>query len=79
MTSWICYRSSYDIIFFKVPSSRSHSVKVLSTTVGYFLVAMVTDLCCHITYDAREIICEMLTDIRTMKKCVIFLKPKNHS
>ena len=26
-----------------------HSVKALSTAVGYSLAAMVTDLCCHLT------------------------------
>ena len=47
-----------------------HSVKVLSTTVGYSLVATVTDPCHHLTYDSRgawhilpQIICEMLPAI----------------
>ena len=31
-----------------------HSVMVLTTTVGYSLVAMVTELCCHLAYDLRE-------------------------
>ena len=26
----------------------------LSTTVGYSLVAMVTELCCHLTYELRR-------------------------
>ena len=38
---------------FKVISAGYNSVKVLSTTVGYFLVAMVTDLCRHLTFDSR--------------------------
>ena len=38
-------------IDFKVTSLGCHFVKVLSTTVGYSLVAMVTDLCHHLTFD----------------------------
>ena len=56
-----------------------HSVKVLSTTVGYSLVAVITELCCHLTYDSRGAwhrvyamllsICETLPEIQTMEKC----------
>ena len=38
-------------IDFKVTLSECHLVKDLSTTVGYSLVVMVTDLCRHLTYD----------------------------
>ena len=34
-------------------SSKCHSVKVPSVTVGYYPVSMVTDLCCHLTYNSR--------------------------
>ena len=43
-------------IAFKVTSSGCNSVKALSTTVGYSLVALmvhVTDLCRYLTYDSR--------------------------
>ena len=40
-------------IDFKVTSSGCHYVKVLSAIGSYFLVAMVTDLCRHLTYDSR--------------------------
>ena len=60
-------------------ASRCHSVKVLTTTVGYSLVAMVTDLCCHLTYGSRgawNTMCamflsnyEMLPEIHTIEKC----------
>ena len=33
-------------------SSGCHSVKVLSTMIGYFLVAVVTGLCRLLTYDS---------------------------
>ena len=36
-----------------VKSSGCHSVKVLSTTFGYSLVAVVTDMYCHLTYNSR--------------------------
>ena len=39
---------------FEVMSSGCHSVKVLSTTVGCSLVAMVRDLCFHVSYDSIE-------------------------
>ena len=54
---------------------------VLSTTVDHSLVAMVIDLCCHLTYDTREAWhtvnamlfsnykSEMLPIIYTMDKC----------
>ena len=35
-------------------SRGCHFVKVLSTTVGYSLVAMVTDLLCHLTIIREE-------------------------
>ena len=68
--------TSYD---FKVTSSGCHYVKVLSTTVGYSLVAMIPDICCHLAYDSRgawHIVYDMLLSkykldsiyIRTMKK-----------
>ena len=37
---------------FKVTTWGCHSVKVLSTTVDYSLVAVVTNLFHHLTYDA---------------------------
>ena len=39
--------------WFQVTSSECHSVKVLSTTVGFSLVVRVTDLLCHYTYNSR--------------------------
>ena len=39
---------------FQITSSGCHSVKVLSTTVGYYPVAKVTDLCRQLTYDSTE-------------------------
>ena len=33
---------------------QCHSVKVLSTTVGYSLATAVTDLYRNLTYDSRE-------------------------
>ena len=54
MMSYICYRSSYDVILITVASSGCHFVKVLNITVGHSLFAMVTDLCRHLTYDSRE-------------------------
>ena len=41
-------------IDFKVTSSECHSDKVLSTTVGYSLVAIVTDLCRYLTNNSRD-------------------------
>ena len=35
-------------------STGCHSVKIQSTTAGYYLAAMVTDLCRHLTNDWRE-------------------------
>ena len=56
-------------------SSGCHSVKLLSTTVGYSLAAMVTDLCRHIIYDWRDVwpcfsrmIREMLAKILSIEK-----------
>ena len=40
-------------IDFKLTSSGCHSFKVLGTTVGYSLFAMVTGLWCHLTYNLR--------------------------
>ena len=37
----------------KVASSECHTVKILSTTVGYSLFAMIIDLCRHLTYNSR--------------------------
>ena len=52
---------------------------VLGTTVAYSLVAMVTDLCCYLTYDSRGewhtvyamllSNYEMIPKIHTIKKC----------
>ena len=71
--------------------SGFHSVKVLSTTVGYLLVAMVSNLCCHLTYDSRGAWHKMYamllsnynvrctpTGIRIIVKCD-FLKSLIHS
>ena len=44
--------------YFKVTSSDSHSVKVLSTIFSYSVVAMVTDLCRHLIYDSRGVQCK---------------------
>ena len=44
---------SYCHIDFKVTSSGCHSVKVLSTTAGYSLIAMITDLFRHLINDSR--------------------------
>ena len=66
--------------FLKVTSSGCHSVKVQSTTVGYSIVAMVTDLCSHLIMIRGEhgiqcmprssrIIGEMQPEIHTMEKC----------
>ena len=74
---------------FKMMSSGCHSAKVLSTTFGYSLVAMITDLCRHLTYTSKgawhtlyamlpSIIREMLPEIHTMKK-FDFLKLIIHS
>ena len=61
-------------------SSGCHSVKVLSKTVDYSPVAMVTDLCRHLAYDKRgawhtvyavfssQILSEMLPEIHKMEK-----------
>ena len=38
---------------FEVMPLGCHSIKVVSTTDGYSLVVMVTDLCRHLTYDSR--------------------------
>ena len=53
-------------------SSGCHSVKVISIVVGYSMFVMVTNLCCHLTYDSRgasstRIIFEMLPEIHTME------------
>ena len=58
-----------------------HSVKILITTAGYSLVAMVTDLLCHLIYystDSSQIKSKMLSEIHTMKMGY-FLKPIIHS
>ena len=79
MTSQICYRNNFDIDL-KVTSSGIYFVKVLSTTGGGSIDAMVTDLCCHLTYDSRgawhtvyamllSIKSGMLPEIHTMEKC----------
>ena len=54
MMSEICYHSNYNIDLKKVTSSGCHSIKVLSTAAGYFLVAVVTDLCCHLTIQVEH-------------------------
>ena len=41
-------------VYFKLTSLGCHSVKALSTTVGYSLVALVKGLCRHLTYDSWE-------------------------
>ena len=57
-----------------------YSVKILSTTVGYSLVSMVTDLCrrltgaCHTVYAMSEI----LAEIHSLEKCD-FVKSMIHS
>ena len=75
-------------MYSKETSSGCRSVKVLSTTVGYSLAAMVTDLCYNLSYDSRGawhtayamllgIISEMLPEIHIMEKCD-FLKSMTH-
>ena len=50
-------------------SSGCHSVKIRSTTVDYYLDAMVTDLCCPLTIRGEHgIQCKMLPEIHTMEK-----------
>ena len=82
MTSEICNRSSYNVILIS-ESSGCRYIKVLSTIAGNTLVALVTDLSPHLTYDSREhsiqcmpcssrIINEMAPEIHTMKKNMIF-------
>ena len=79
MMSYICYRNIYDVILILVTSSGCHFVKALSATVGYSLLAMITDICRHPTNDSRgawptvyaccsQIISEMLPEIHTMGK-----------
>ena len=76
-------------IDFKVTSSGCHSVLVLSTTVGYSLVAMVTDLFRDLPMirekrgiqcmpSSFRIISEMQPEIHTMEK-FYFLKSIIHS
>ena len=62
-------------------SSDCHSVKLLSTIIIYFLVAMVTDLCRHLTYDSKDAwhySVLLLSKIRTIEK-IDFLKSIIHS
>ena len=51
MTSMICFRSKYEVIL-TAASLGSHSIKVLSTTVGNSVVAMLTNLCRYFTYNS---------------------------
>ena len=45
--------SSFDVIFISSDVIGMHTVEVLSTTADYSLVAMVTELCRHLTYILR--------------------------
>ena len=54
-------------------SSEYHSVKILSTTADYSLVAMVTDLCRDLSYDsmgAWHTVYVMLLSNREMLPCM---------
>ena len=65
-------------------SSGCHTVKVLNSTVGYFLVAMVPDLLYHFSYNSTgewhiqcmpcssQIINEILPESHTMEKTYFF-------